>query len=69
MPSHCRRLGASWSQNTERSATTTGCVFTSTTEAATLVRPTDVFQLQKWSASMPPAPAAIAVSREVRTRH
>ena len=53
----------------ETIATTTGCVFTSTTEAATLVYATEAFQLQKWNASIAPAPTAISSSRGVSLLH
>src|SRR6476620_1477340 len=69
IPIHWRPVGVSRSHTPERSATTTGCVFTSTTEAATVVMVTEVFQLQKWSASIAPAATPTPASREERRAH
>src|SRR4051812_4842914 len=69
MPIHWRRVGVSCSQTPERSATTTGCVLTRTTDAATVVIDTDVFQLQKCNASIAPAPTPTATSRAVSRAH
>src|SRR4051812_28555846 len=53
----------------ESSATTTGCVLTNTTDAATVVIVTEVFQLQKCSASIAPAPTPTPTSRRERRAH
>jgi hypothetical protein len=47
IPIHWRRVGGSRNQPAERSATIAGCVFTSTTDAATVVNPIDEFHVQK----------------------
>ena len=66
IPAHCRVFGRSPNQFAETMATSAGWRFTSETEAATLVYRSDVFQLQKCSASItPPAPAS---RRSVRRR-
>ena len=46
-----------------------GCTFTSTTDAAIVVNPTDVFHDQKCIASRTPPQIAIAHERASRTRH
>ena len=57
MPTHCARVGGSRSHPADSSATIAGCMFTSTTDAATVVSSTEAFQLQKCSASITPAPS------------
>ena len=63
MPVHCRPVGGSRSQTADSNATRAGCMFTSTTDAETVVRLMDAFHDHKWSASMTPANPTTPVAR------
>src|SRR5215212_9070525 len=69
IPASCFLVGASRRNTAEIATMNAGCMFTSVTDAAIVVRWSDAFHAQKWNARAIPAATATPVSRIVRRRH
>src|SRR5688572_14744521 len=65
MPVHCRAVARSCNNSAEKLATKIGCISTSTTELATVVKPREATQAQKCAASSTPATIASDQSRRL----